>query len=51
MTITNETTPDGRETEVLHIFFEMDDGSAIAFFAEPEVAFAFKEQRDFDLHL
>ena len=50
-TMTNETTKEARQTEVLHIFFEMDDGSSIAFFAEPSEPFAFSRQRDFDLHL
>ena len=49
--MTNETTKEARQTEVLHIFFEMDDGSSIAFFAEPSEPFAFSRQRDFDLHL
>ena len=45
------TTKTGRETSVLHTFFGMDDGSAVAFFEEPDAAFDFKEQRDFDLHI
>ena len=36
---------------MLHIFFAMEDGSCIAFFHEPDIAFDFKDQRDFDLHL
>ena len=50
-TMTNETTKEARQTDVLHVFFEMDDGSAIAFFAEPSEPFDFSPQRDFDLHL
>lgn len=50
-TITNETTTEARHTDVLHVFFEMDDGSSIAFFAEPSEPFDFSPQRDFDLHL
>ena len=50
-TITNETTTEARKTDVLHVFFEMDDGSSIAFFAEPSEPFDFSPQRDFDLHL
>ena len=42
---------ESREAEVLHIFFAMEDGSCIAFFHEPDIAFDFKDQRDFDLHL
>ena len=45
------TTKTGRETRVLHTFFGMDDGSAVAFFEDPETPFEFKEQRDFDLHI
>ncbi len=45
------TTQTNRKTHVLHIFFEMADGSSIAFFDDPETAFDFKEQRDFDLHI
>ena len=50
-TMTNETTKEARQTDVLHVFFEMDDGSSIAFFAEPSEPFDFSPQRDFDLHL
>lgn len=50
-TITNETTVEARQTDVLHVFFQMDDGSSIAFFAEPSEPFDFAAQRDFDLHL
>ena len=45
------TTKTGRAARVLHTFFAMDDGSCVAFFEEPDAAFDFKEQRDFDLHL
>ena len=45
------TTQTGRNTNVLHVFFEMADGSFIAFFDDPETPFDFKDQRDFDLHL
>jgi catechol 2,3-dioxygenase-like lactoylglutathione lyase family enzyme len=44
-------TATGREANVLHTFFAMDDGSCIAFFEEPDESFDFKDQRDFDLHL
>ena len=46
-----ETTATGRETSVLHTFYEMDDGSCIAFFEAPESDFDFKAQHDFDLHI
>ena len=45
------TTMTGREAQVLHTFFEMADGSCLAFFEEPGEAFEFKDQRDFDLHI
>ena len=45
------TSKSGRETQVLHTFFAMADGSCIAFFEEPDAPFDFTTQRDFDLHL
>ena len=42
---------EGREAQVLHTFFEMADGSCLAFFEEPGEPFEFKDQRDFDLHI
>jgi catechol 2,3-dioxygenase-like lactoylglutathione lyase family enzyme len=44
-------TKSGRPTNTLHAFFQMDDGSALAFFESPERPFDFKEQHDFDLHI
>ena len=44
-------TKSGRRTSVLHTFFEMADGSCLAFFEEPDEPFEFKDQRDFDLHI
>lgn len=44
-------TKSGRDSKVLHSFFQMDDGSFLAFFEEPGEPFEFKEQRDFDLHI
>ena len=41
----------GRESKVLHSFFQMGDGSFLAFFEEPDAPFEFKQQRDFDLHI
>ena len=41
----------GRETSVLHSFYEMGDGSYIAFFEAPDRDFEFKKHHDFDLHL
>ena len=47
-----ETTQTGRKTAgVLHSFFQLDDGSCLAFFEAPEMPFEFKEQHDFDLHI
>ena len=46
-----DVTKTGRDTAVLHSFFEMDDGSCLAFFEAPDQPFEFKEQHDFDLHI
>jgi len=44
-------TKTGRATQVLHTFFRMRDGSYLAFFEAPDMAFEFKPQHDFDLHI
>jgi len=44
-------TKSGRATNTLHAFYEMDDGSCLAFFEAPDRPFEFKEQHDFDLHI
>jgi len=44
-------TKTGRNTDALHTFYEMDDGSYLAFFEAPDRPFTFKEQHDFDLHI
>ena len=44
-------TKTGRASRVLHTFFQMADGSCLAFFEAPDMAFDFKPQRDFDLHI
>ena len=44
-------TMTGRGTQVLHTFYQMDDGSFLAFFDDPQTPFDFKDQRDFDLHI
>ena len=36
---------------MLHTFFQLDDGSCLAFFEAPDMPFEFKEQHDFDLHI
>ena len=44
-------TKTGRKTEVLHSFYEMGDGSFLAFFEAPGQPFEFKDQHDYDLHI
>ena len=36
---------------MLHSFYQLDDGSYLAFFEAPDRPFEFKEQHDFDLHI
>lgn len=44
-------TKTGRKTQALHTFYQMDDGSCLAFFETPDMPFEFKVQHDFDLHI
>jgi catechol 2,3-dioxygenase-like lactoylglutathione lyase family enzyme len=44
-------TKSRRKTSVLHSFYEMGDGSYLAFFEAPDMPFEFKPQHDFDLHI
>jgi catechol 2,3-dioxygenase-like lactoylglutathione lyase family enzyme len=44
-------TKTGRSANVLHTFYQMDDGSCLAFFEAPDEPFEFKVQNDFDLHI
>lgn len=44
-------TKTGRDTRVLHLFFQMQDGSFLAFFEVPDNPFDFKDQHDYDLHI
>ena len=44
-------TQSGRNTDTLHTFFRMADGSFLAFFEAPDMPFAFKPQHDYDLHI
>ena len=44
-------TKSGRKTRVLHSFYQMGDGSFLAFFEAPDRPFEFKPQHDFDLHI
>jgi len=46
-----KTTQTGRDTNVLHSFYQMNDGSCLAFFESPNQPFEFKDQHDFDLHI
>ena len=39
------------EGKALHTFFQMDDGSCLAFFEAPGRPFDFKRQDDLDLHI
>ncbi len=41
----------GRKTSTLHTFYELDDGSYLAFFEAPDMPFEFKPQHDYDLHI
>ena len=44
-------TKSGRATQTLHTFYQLDDGSYLAFFEAPDMPFEFKAQHDFDLHI
>jgi catechol 2,3-dioxygenase-like lactoylglutathione lyase family enzyme len=44
-------TKSGRRTDVLHMFYRLDDGSCLAFFEAPDRPFEFKPQHDYDLHI
>lgn len=46
-----EATATGRPVRVMHSFFQLKDGSYLAFFEVPDAPFDFKPQHDFDLHL
>lgn len=46
-----KTTATGRDASVLHSFYQMADGSCVAFFEAPDQPFEFKTQHDFDLHI
>jgi catechol 2,3-dioxygenase-like lactoylglutathione lyase family enzyme len=45
------TTKTGRQTQALHTFYELGDGSYLAFFEVPGQAFEFRPQHDYDLHI
>ena len=44
-------TKSARQTNTLHTFYRLDDGSYLAFFEAPDMPFEFKAQHDFDLHI
>ncbi len=44
-------TKSRRDTQTLHTFYRLDDGSHLAFFEAPDMPFEFKPQHDFDLHI
>ena len=44
-------TMTSRKTSTLHTFYELDDGSFLAFFEVPDMPFEFKRQHDYDLHI
>ena len=44
-------TKSGRDTKTLHTFYQMGNGSYLAYFEVPDMAFEFKTQHDFDLHI
>ncbi len=46
-----EETKSGRNTDALHTFYELDNGSYLAFFEAPDMPFEFKNQHDYDLHI
>ena len=50
-TLEIKETKSGRATDALHTFYELDDGSYLAFFEAPDQPFEFKAQHDYDLHI
>jgi len=50
-TLEIKETKSGRKTQTLHTFYELDDGSYLAFFEAPDMPFEFKQQHDYDLHI
>jgi catechol 2,3-dioxygenase-like lactoylglutathione lyase family enzyme len=44
-------TKTGRPTHTLHTFYQLDDGSCLAFFETDDFPFEFKPQHDYDLHI
>ena len=50
-TLAIKDDPRAAKSNVLHTFFQMDDGSCLAFFEALDMPFDFKRQLDFDLHI
>ena len=50
-TLEIKETKSGRPTNTLHTFYQLDDKSCLAFFEAPDMAFEFKRQHDYDLHI
>jgi len=50
-TLEIKETLSGRKTETLHTFYQLGDGSYLAFFEAPDMPFEFKKQHDYDLHI
>ena len=50
-TLEIKETKSGRKTETLHTFYELGDGSYLAFFEAPDMPFEFRAQHDYDLHI
>jgi catechol 2,3-dioxygenase-like lactoylglutathione lyase family enzyme len=50
-TLEIEETMTGRKSSNLHTFYEMAEGSYLAFFESPDMPFEFKHQHDYDLHI
>ena len=46
-----EASATGRAVRVMHTFFQLNDGSFVAFFEVPGAPFEFRDQHDFDLHM
>ena len=46
-----EESKTGRPVRAMHAFFQLKDGSYVAFFEVEGSPFEFKAQHDFDLHL
>jgi len=50
-TLEIKETKSGRGTETLRTFYQLGDGSYLAFFEAPDMPFEFKVQHDYDLHI